>query len=94
MNSGIGIEGSYILNWRQATARLPPSDAAGYTATISMTSIRDVAIFVVAALSKSSWPREFRIRAEQVDMRDLFAIAELASCESLLGLGHIFPGLH
>ena len=79
MNSGIGPEGAYIIDWRRYTGRTPPPDANGHPASICLTSMRDTAQFVVAALSKSNWPREFRIRAEQVDMRDLFAIARSVS---------------
>lgn len=79
MNSGIGVEGAYILDWRRHIGRTPPSDSSGHPASISLTSMRDTAQFVVAALSKSTWPREFKIRAEQVDMRDLFAIARSVS---------------
>jgi hypothetical protein len=81
MNSGVGPEGSFILDWRQQKARLPPMDPAGHPATISLTSMRDLAQFVVSALAKPVWPREFRLRADRLDMRDLFAVAEAASCK-------------
>lgn len=85
MNSGIGMEGAYILDWRHTTGKTPPSDSSGHPASICLTSMRDTAQFVVAALSKSTWPREFKIRAEQVDMRDLFAVVRSVSGRHTFG---------
>lgn len=53
--SGLDVDGSYLFNMRKHTAELPQ----GSNTKISMTSLRDLARFVVAALKLSSWPREF-----------------------------------
>jgi hypothetical protein len=76
VNSSIGQEGDYIMNVRRRTAQLPYNDDDGRSARICMTGARDVAQFVVAALSLPSWPREFRMRGERMSVREVVAIAE------------------
>ena len=75
VNSSIGQEGDYILNYRRRTAELP-YNVDGHSATVSMISVKDLAQCVVAALSLSSWPREFRVRGDRMSLRDIVAVAE------------------
>lgn len=76
LRSHIGHEGDYLMDFRRRRARIPCLNSAGHPATICMTSARDVARFVVAALDLPSWPREFRLRGERMSVRDIVAIAE------------------
>lgn len=76
LRSQIGEEGAYLMNFRQRTAQIPYSTATGTSACVCLTSVVDVARFVVAALDLPAWPREFRLRGERLSVRDLVAIAE------------------
>jgi hypothetical protein len=76
LQSGIGSEGAYLMNYRQRVARLPPSTASGQPAKVSMISLRDLAHCVVAALQLPSWPREFRVRGDRLNVREIVATAE------------------
>lgn len=76
LQSNIGQEGDYLMDFRRRKAQVPYLNAAGQPATICMTSAADVARFVVAALDLPSWPREFRLRGERLTVRDVVAIAE------------------
>jgi nucleoside-diphosphate-sugar epimerase len=76
IQSGIGREGDYLMDFRQKRAQILNVSTGGQAATICMTSARDVARFIVAALDLPSWPREFRLRGERLSVRDLIAIAE------------------
>ena len=76
LRSDIGQEGDYLMDFRQRRAQIPYLNTSGQPATVCMTSARDVARFVVAALELPSWPREFRLRGERMSVRDIVAIAE------------------
>jgi hypothetical protein len=76
LQSGIGSEGAYLMNCRQRVAKLPYNTAGGHPAKVSMISLRDLAHCVVAALRLSSWPREFRVRGDRLDVRQIVATAE------------------
>lgn len=76
VRSSIGQEGEYIMDLRRAKAQLPFYNEAGQPVYVCMTSARDVARFVVAALSLASWPREFRMRGDRMSVSDLVAIGE------------------
>lgn len=77
VNSNIGQEGDYLMNYRRRTAQLPYNTSNGHSAKVSMISARDLAQAVVGALNLPSWPREFRVRGERMSVRDLVAVAEL-----------------
>jgi hypothetical protein len=76
VSSGIGAEGAYLMDYRRMLARLPYNNADGRSAKISMISVRDLAHFIVAALSMSSWPREFRVRGDRMSVREVVSVAE------------------
>jgi hypothetical protein len=76
VSSNIGQEGEYIMDLRGAKAQLPFYNEAGQPVYVCMTSARDVARFVVAALSLASWPREFRMRGDRMSVSDLVNIGE------------------
>jgi hypothetical protein len=76
VRSNIGQEGEYIMDLRHAKAQLPFYNEAGQPVYVCMTSARDVARFVVAALNLTSWPREFRMRGDRMSVSDLVTIGE------------------
>lgn len=75
-SSGLGSEGSYLMDYRRQTARLPPNNADGHSARVSMISVKDLAHYIVASFALSSWPREFRVRGDRMSVRELVAVAE------------------
>lgn len=83
VSSGIGSEGSYLMDYRRLVARLPYSDADGRSAKVSMISVKDLARSIVAAFNVSSWPREFRVRGDRMSVRELVAVAESVRGKSL-----------
>ena len=76
VRNAIGGEGQYVLDMRQGRAMIPPSNGTGRPVHVCLTSARDVARFVVAALSLPSWPREFRMRGERMTIAELVSIGE------------------
>lgn len=66
--------GDYLVNIGNATAELVEYNAHGVPVVVSMTSVYDVARFVAAAIEvgPNDWPREFRMRGDQLSVRDIF----------------------
>ena len=83
VNSSIGQEGDYLMNYRRRAAQLPYNTSNGHSASVSMIGARDLAQAVVGALDLSSWPREYRVRGERMSVRDLVAVAEQVQGKSL-----------
>jgi hypothetical protein len=75
-SSGISGEGAYLMDFRRLVARLPHDDDEGRPAKVSMISVKDLAHYVVASLALSPWPREFRVRGDRMNIRELVALAE------------------
>ncbi|KAH7011699.1 hypothetical protein EDB80DRAFT_398798 [Ilyonectria destructans] len=65
--------GSYLLNLNLASAEIVEKDSGGHTVRICMTSVYDVARFVVAAieLGPGNWPRELTMRGDRMSLRDI-----------------------
>ena len=76
VRSDIGREGDYVMDMRRASAKLPFYNESGEPVYVCMTSAKDVARFVVAALSLSSWPREFRMKGARMSVDELVSIGE------------------
>ena len=76
LSSHISKEGEYVMDYRRRTAQLPYTNTSGNSPTVSMISVKDLAHAVVAALSLSSWPREFRIRGDRMSVRNIVRTAE------------------
>ncbi|KAI4209906.1 MAG: hypothetical protein LQ351_007191 [Letrouitia transgressa] len=74
--SGVGAEGDYLMNVRQAKAQIP-RQANGQLAKIRLTSAEDVGKFVAAALGLQQWPTELRMSGEErLDVSRVVQIAE------------------
>jgi nucleoside-diphosphate-sugar epimerase len=76
LRSAIGGEGQYIMDIRNGKAMIPYFNSAGQPVYVCMTSARDVARFVVAALDLSYWPRELRMKGERMTVSDIVSIGE------------------
>lgn len=76
LRSAIGGEGQYIMDFRNAKAMIPYYNSAGQPVYVCMTSARDVARFVVAALDLSSWPRELRMKGDRMTVSELVSTGE------------------
>lgn len=76
LNSHVSQEGEYLMDFRRRRAQIPYTSTSGQPAMVCLTSARDVARFIVAALDLPSWPREFRMRGDRMSVRDIVAVAE------------------
>lgn len=76
LSSAISGEGDYVMNLRSARAQIPYYNAAGQSVYVCMTSAKDVARFVVAALDLPHWPTELRMRGERMSVSQLVGIGE------------------
>ncbi|KAF5656842.1 isoflavone reductase family [Fusarium heterosporum] len=71
--SNLADAGSYLIDMSSYTAEYVEKNARGHTVRVCMTSVEDVAQFVVAAidLGPANWPREFTMRGDRLSVRDL-----------------------
>lgn len=65
--------GDFLVNIGNATAEIVEFNAHGGPVVVSMTSVYDVARFVAAAIEvgPNVWPREFKMRGDQLSVRDI-----------------------
>lgn len=70
-------QGDYLADVGNATAEIVETNAQGSGVLVSMTSVYDVARFVAAAveIGPERWPREFRMRGDQLSVRDIVGAA-------------------
>lgn len=94
LQSAVGQEGDFLLNFRTGKAQLPFQSTSTQPASICMTSARDVARFVVEALDLPSWPREFRLRGERMNAREIIAVAEQVRGELIQRIFPSHPSLY
>ncbi|CAM1501118.1 Fc.00g102800.m01.CDS01 [Cosmosporella sp. VM-42] len=82
-SSGVVNPGDYILNINDHTAQFVERDSDGHTVRVCMTSINDVARFVVAAidLDPRNWRREYTMRGDRLSLRDV-----VGTCSRMLGV--------
>ena len=54
-------------------AEYPPKDGRGKTVRVCLTSVYDLAKFIVAAIhhGPGHWPREFTLRGDRLSVEDL-----------------------
>ncbi|KAH3913462.1 hypothetical protein HBI56_083190 [Parastagonospora nodorum] len=79
-NTGYSNEGDYIANPRSMTAVAPTYDAARNLACICLTSVYDVAQFVVRALDMPLWEPEMSMYGERMTVNDLVEVVR--SCRN------------
>lgn len=71
--SGAAGVGDFLVDFNNATAEYVERDARGHSVRVCLTSVYDVARFVVAAIEigPGNWPREFTMRGDRMSVRDL-----------------------
>jgi len=79
--TGYSNEGDYIANPRSMTAVAPTFDAARNLACVCLTSVYDVAQFVVRALDMPVWETEMSMYGERMTVNDLVEV--IRSCRSM-----------
>lgn len=62
---GANGEGDFLIDLAATSAQIPVNQS-GQPATVCMTSIDDVARFLVAALEIPNWPRRYHLRGERL----------------------------
>lgn len=79
--SNVHVPGSFVLNVVTAEAEVVSQDARGRPVVVSMTSVYDVARFVAAAVEvgPERWPRELRMRGDQMAVMDIVSACSTAS---------------
>ena len=75
-SSGVVNAGDYILNLPNASATYVELNAQNRNVRIRLTSIYDVAAFVVAAVEygPANWPREFTMAGDRLSLIDLVGV--------------------
>ncbi|KAH6712750.1 isoflavone reductase family protein-like protein [Leptodontidium sp. MPI-SDFR-AT-0119] len=70
--------GSYLMNIETGTAEIVETTASGNLISVAMTSINDVAMFIVAALELGieNWPGEFRMQGDRKTITEIVQYAE------------------
>jgi hypothetical protein len=89
-------EGDYIVDVRNLIAEAPVWDADGDEVEVCMTSVQDVALFVVEALGLKEWPLVQTMVGERMKVTKLVQTVEevrsaCAHCPTHLGLPLLVP---
>lgn len=71
VNTGFSNEGDYIANPRSMTAVAPVYDSRRNLSVVCLTSVYDVARFVVRSLDMLSWPKEMTMYGERTTVQNL-----------------------
>ncbi|KAF2087430.1 NAD(P)-binding protein [Saccharata proteae CBS 121410] len=87
--TGVGAEGSYVLDLRYMRAQVPAYDSANRLSMVCLTAAQDVARFVVRALDLPVWPPELRMCGERMRVADLVVVAREVRGKS--GGSYFFP---
>ena len=71
--SNVQNPGDFLVDVGNATAEIVEHNSQGRPIQVSMTSVYDVARFIAAAvdLGPGTWPREFKMRGDQMSVRDI-----------------------
>ncbi|KAE9374643.1 isoflavone reductase family protein-like protein [Stipitochalara longipes BDJ] len=77
-STGVSVQGSYLMDIEASTAEVVEEDREGNPIHLNLTSMYDVARFLVAALDLSldSWPQEFRMSGERRTVGEVLQWAE------------------
>ncbi|KAK3685805.1 hypothetical protein B0T22DRAFT_442941 [Podospora appendiculata] len=80
--NGVSSPSDYLVDFEGASAEIVETSANGRPATVALTSVYDVALFIAAAIEigPGNWPREYRMRADQMTVREL-----VGTCEAVRG---------
>jgi nucleoside-diphosphate-sugar epimerase len=72
-STGIQNEGAYLMNARSGTAEIVERTTSGQPIYVSLTSVRDLGRFMIAALDLGlqSWPAEYRMSGERLTVTQI-----------------------
>lgn len=78
LGTGLEQQGAYLLDIERNTGEVIEHNAAGQPVYLCLTSVVDVARFVVEAigLGISTWPAEFRMRGDRRTVTQIIEYAE------------------
>jgi hypothetical protein len=78
LGTGLEQQGAYLLDIERNTGEVIEHNAAGQSVYLCLTSVVDVARFVVEAigLGISNWPAEFRMRGDRRTVTQIIEYAE------------------
>ncbi|KAL2071205.1 hypothetical protein VTL71DRAFT_12440 [Oculimacula yallundae] len=78
VSSNCYYPGSYLMNIETSTAEIVETTTSGNPIYVAMTSIYDVAMFIVAALDLGidNWPEEFRMQGDRKTVTEILQYAE------------------
>lgn len=81
-STGVQNSNDYVVDISQAAGEIIETSPSGRPVQVVLTSVYDVARFVAAAieLGPNSWPREFKMKGDQMTLRDL-----VATCSNVRG---------
>lgn len=89
-NAGIGEEGTFLVDLRAGKAMIPVIPDGQEEVVVCMTSVRDVARYIVAAMQAYNdmtvWPTEFRFYTERMTMSELLNTCSRARGKLFLSL--------
>lgn len=73
VGTGVSMTGDYILNINDGTADYVDKNSKGELVRICMTSVNDLAKFIVAAveMGPGTWPKEFTLRGDRLYLRQI-----------------------
>lgn len=71
--SGVPGPGEFLVNTELASAEYAAKDSRGKTVKVCLTSVYDLAKYVVAAIEigPGNWPREFTLRGDRLTLQDI-----------------------
>jgi hypothetical protein len=81
------IPGNFLVDVEASTAEIIVHDAQGRPIEVSMTSVYDFARFIAAAINigPTEWPTEFKMRGDQMSVRNI-----VAACSNVRGGTSLF----
>ena len=87
-STGVQNSNDYLVDIGQGACEIIETGPSGRPVQVVLTSVYDVARFVAAAieLGPNNWPREFKMKGDQMIVRDL-----VATCSNVRGGTYAFP---
>lgn len=76
LNMGAAGEGDYVVNIRTMAAEAPIWDADGDLVKLCLTSMNDVARFVVEALGMREWPVVLTMQGDRMTVQELVSLVQ------------------
>lgn len=76
LNMGAAGEGDYVVNIRTMAAEAPIWDADGDLVKLCLTSMHDVARFVVEALGMREWPVVLTMQGDRMTVQELVTLVQ------------------